>query len=40
VPLLLALIERSGARLVHLTTHRATLEDVFVALTGRALREG
>jgi hypothetical protein len=24
---------------VHLSTHRATLEDVFVALTGRALRE-
>jgi len=40
VPLLLALIERSGARLAHLTTHRATLEDVFVAHTGRALREG
>jgi len=40
VPLLLALIERSGARLVHLTTHQATLEDVFVAHTGRALREG
>jgi ABC-2 type transport system ATP-binding protein len=40
VPLLLTLIERSGARLVHLTTHRATLEDVFVAQTGRALREG
>ncbi len=40
VPLLLALIERSGARLVHLTTHQATLEDVFVAQTGRALREG
>ncbi|HBL25503.1 MAG TPA: ABC transporter ATP-binding protein [Acidobacteria bacterium] len=39
VPLLLALIERSGSRLVHLTTHRATLEDVFVAHTGRALRE-
>jgi ABC-2 type transport system ATP-binding protein len=39
VPLLLALIERSGARLVHLTTHQATLEDVFVAHTGRALRE-
>jgi ABC-2 type transport system ATP-binding protein len=38
VPLLLALIERSGARLVHLSTHRATLEDLFVALTGRALR--
>jgi len=40
MPHLLALIERSGARLVHLTTHRATLEDVFVAHTGRALREG
>jgi ABC-2 type transport system ATP-binding protein len=40
VPVLLALIERSGARLVHLTTHQATLEDVFVAHTGRALREG
>ncbi len=40
VPLLLSLIERSGARLAHLTTHRATLEDVFVAHTGRALREG
>jgi ABC-2 type transport system ATP-binding protein len=39
VPLLLALIERSGARLVHLSTHQATLEDLFVALTGRALRE-
>jgi ABC-2 type transport system ATP-binding protein len=40
VPLLLAHIERSGARLAHLTTHQATLEDVFVAHTGRALREG
>jgi len=39
VPALLAAVERHGARLVHLTTHRATLEDVFVALTGRALRE-
>jgi ABC-2 type transport system ATP-binding protein len=39
VPALLATVERSGARLVHLSTHRATLEDVFVALTGRALRE-
>ena len=39
VPALLAAVERSGARLVHLSTHRATLEDVFVALTGRALRE-
>ncbi|HYN20815.1 MAG TPA: ABC transporter ATP-binding protein, partial [Thermoanaerobaculia bacterium] len=40
VPSLLALVERSGARLVHLSTHQATLEDVFVSLTGRALREG
>jgi ABC-2 type transport system ATP-binding protein len=39
VPALLGLVERSGARLVNLSTHRATLEDVFVALTGRALRE-
>jgi ABC-2 type transport system ATP-binding protein len=39
VPLLLALIERSGAKLVNLSTHRATLEDLFVAKTGRALRE-
>jgi ABC-2 type transport system ATP-binding protein len=39
VPALLSAVERSGARLVHLSTHRATLEDVFVALTGRALRE-
>jgi ABC-2 type transport system ATP-binding protein len=40
VPVLLALVERSGARLVNLSTHRATLEDLFVSLTGRALREG
>lgn len=39
VPALLALVEGSGARLVHLSTHQASLEDVFVALTGRALRE-
>jgi ABC-2 type transport system ATP-binding protein len=39
VPALLSAVERAGARLVHLSTHRATLEDVFVALTGRALRE-
>jgi ABC-2 type transport system ATP-binding protein len=39
VPTLLALVERSGARLINLSTHRATLEDLFVALTGRALRE-
>jgi ABC-2 type transport system ATP-binding protein len=39
VPPLLALIERQGSRLAHLSTHRATLEDLFVAKTGRALRE-
>ena len=39
VPALLALVERSGSRLASLSTHQATLEDLFVALTGRALRE-
>ncbi len=39
VPALLALVERSGSRLATLSTHQATLEDLFVALTGRALRE-
>ena len=40
VPVLLDQIERSGGKLVNLSTHRATLEDLFVSLTGRALREG
>ena len=39
VPVLLDTIEGSGAKLVNLSTHRATLEDLFVSLTGRALRE-
>jgi ABC-2 type transport system ATP-binding protein len=39
VPALLSHLERSGMRLSHLSTHRATLEDVFVALTGRELRD-
>jgi ABC-2 type transport system ATP-binding protein len=39
VPALLAAIEHSGAKLVHLSTHQATLEDLFVSLTGRALRD-
>jgi ABC-2 type transport system ATP-binding protein len=39
VPALLATVERSGSRLQNLSTHRATLEDLFVSLTGRALRE-
>jgi ABC-2 type transport system ATP-binding protein len=38
VPALLAALEREGARLAYLSTHRATLEDLFVALTGRELR--
>jgi ABC-2 type transport system ATP-binding protein len=39
VPALLDRVEGSGAKLVNLSTHRATLEDLFVSLTGRALRE-
>ena len=39
VPALLLAIETAGARLVALSTHRATLEDVFVSLTGRDLRD-
>ena len=39
VPQLLSLIERSGAKLVTLSTHEATLEDLFVSLTGRELRD-
>lgn len=40
VPALLALLERRGATLTDLATHSATLEDVFVHLTGRHLRDG
>ncbi|HXO22036.1 MAG TPA: ABC transporter ATP-binding protein [Thermoanaerobaculia bacterium] len=40
VPALLTAVEEGGARLVFLQTHRATLEDLFVSLTGRELREG
>jgi ABC-2 type transport system ATP-binding protein len=39
VPALLSLLERQGAELSLLTTHHATLDDVFVALTGRQLRD-
>ncbi|HET7790988.1 MAG TPA: ABC transporter ATP-binding protein [Gemmatimonadales bacterium] len=39
LPALMALLERKRADLTSLTTHHATLEDVFVALTGRALRD-
>jgi ABC-2 type transport system ATP-binding protein len=38
LPALLAELERQQAKLVSLTTHQATLEDVFVSLTGRMLR--
>jgi len=39
-PPLFSAIEAAGARLVSLSTHRATLEDLFVARTGRELRDG
>jgi ABC-2 type transport system ATP-binding protein len=39
VPALLAHLAAREASLSHLTTHSATLEDVFVALTGRHLRD-
>ena len=39
VPALLAALAAHGASVSQLTTHHATLEDVFVALTGRTLRD-
>jgi ABC-2 type transport system ATP-binding protein len=39
VPALLDELGRQGVRLTGLRTHSATLEDVFVALTGRHLRD-
>jgi ABC-2 type transport system ATP-binding protein len=39
VPALLAIVERSNGRLGALSTHAATLEDLFVSLTGRELRD-
>jgi ABC-2 type transport system ATP-binding protein len=39
VPALLAALDGAGAKLVSLSTHRATLEDVFIAMTGRELRD-
>jgi ABC-2 type transport system ATP-binding protein len=39
IPSLLAEVQRQRAKLVHLTTRQASLEDVFVQLTGRHLRE-
>jgi ABC-2 type transport system ATP-binding protein len=40
VPALMRVLSESGAEPTHLTTHHATLEDVFMALTGRRLRDG
>ena len=39
IPALLDAIDRQGRQLEHLTTRQASLEDVFVRLTGRHLRE-
>jgi ABC-2 type transport system ATP-binding protein len=39
IPALLEAVTRQGAKLLHLTTRQASLEDVFVRLTGRHLRE-
>ncbi len=39
IPALLAHLEARGVRPTALSTHRATLEDVFVVLTGRRLRD-
>lgn len=39
IPALLNAVEKQGQHLLHLTTRQASLEDVFVGLTGRHLRE-
>jgi ABC-2 type transport system ATP-binding protein len=39
IPALLEEIDRQGSQLQHLSTRQASLEDVFVRLTGRHLRE-
>jgi len=39
IPALLDAVEKQGRELQHLTTRQASLEDVFVRLTGRHLRE-
>jgi len=40
IPAMLVLLGARGFQLVRLRTHSATLEDVFVHLTGRTLRDG
>ena len=39
IPALLEAVDKQGEHLLHLTTRQASLEDVFVRLTGRHLRE-
>jgi ABC-2 type transport system ATP-binding protein len=39
IPALLDAVEKRSSQLLHLTTRQASLEDVFVNLTGRHLRE-
>jgi ABC-2 type transport system ATP-binding protein len=39
IPALLAALQERGAHLLRLTTRQASLEDVFVRLTGRHLRD-
>jgi len=39
LPGLMAELRRQGAHLTNLATHQATLEDVFLKLTGRRLRD-
>jgi len=39
IPALLDAVGKQGSHLQHLTTRQASLEDVFVRLTGRRLRE-
>jgi len=39
IPALLDAVKKDGKKLLHLTTRQASLEDVFVRLTGRHMRE-
>jgi len=39
IPALLDAVDKQSAKLEHLTTRQASLEDVFVRLTGRHLRD-
>ena len=39
VPEILAALKDQQVELLNLTTHHATLEDLFVALTGRQLKD-